>query len=143
MAISSFRNLSDIELCPVLVVLDRRCVPDAIRRIPLILPRLPNTPEWGVRIALVLRELAVAWKPGLVRGLGIFGQAGKHYGQVFSTAAVIAAARVLFVPKFMYDYKSGMADKIEYFGPGYWLWSASMVCAVLAALIRLSMKKPG
>src|SRR6476620_6549794 len=80
MAISSFRNLSDIELCPVLVVLDRRCVPDAIRRIPLILPRLPNTPEWGVRIAVVLRELAVAWKPGLVRGLGIFGQAGKHYG---------------------------------------------------------------
>jgi hypothetical protein len=62
---------------------------------------------------------------------------------VFSTAAVVAAARVFLVPQYMYDYESGMADKIEYLGPGYWLWSASMACALLAALIRLSMPKPG
>lgn len=62
---------------------------------------------------------------------------------VFSAAALVAASRVFSVPKLMYDYESGMADKIEYFGPGYWLWLASMVCALLAALIRLSMRKPG
>jgi hypothetical protein len=62
---------------------------------------------------------------------------------VFSAAALVAASRVFSFPKFMYDYESGMADKIEYFGPGYWLWSASMVCALLAALMYLSMPKPG
>ena len=61
---------------------------------------------------------------------------------IFGTAALVAASRVYWVPKFMYDYESGLADKIEYFGPGYWLWLASMVCALLAALIYLSMPKP-
>jgi hypothetical protein len=61
----------------------------------------------------------------------------------FSTAALVAASRVLSVPQFMYDYESGGADKIEYLDSGYWLWSASMACALLAALIRLSMPKPG
>jgi hypothetical protein len=62
---------------------------------------------------------------------------------VFSTAALVAASRVFWVPQFAYDYKSGMADKIEFFGPGYWFWLTSMVCALLAALIRFSMRMPG
>jgi hypothetical protein len=62
---------------------------------------------------------------------------------VFSTAALITASRVFAVPQFASDYKSGMADKIEYFGLGYWLWLASMVCALLAALIRLRIRIPG
>jgi hypothetical protein len=62
---------------------------------------------------------------------------------VFSTAALVAAARVFSIPELISDYESGGADKIEYLGPGYWLWSASMVCALIAALIRLSMPKPG
>lgn len=60
---------------------------------------------------------------------------------VFSAAAIVAAARVLLVPE-LASYESGTVE-IEHFGPGYWLWSASMVCALLAALIRLSMPKPG
>jgi hypothetical protein len=62
---------------------------------------------------------------------------------VFSTAAAVAAARVFLVPEYMHDYESGMADKIEYPGPGYWLGPASMVCMLFAALIRLNMRKPG
>jgi hypothetical protein len=61
---------------------------------------------------------------------------------VFSTAASVAASRVFSFPKFIYDYESGLPDKIEYFGPGYWFWLASMACALLAALMCLSMPKP-
>jgi hypothetical protein len=61
---------------------------------------------------------------------------------IFSIAALVAASRIQWVPKFMYDYESGMADKIEYFGPGYWLWLTSMVCALLATLMYLIMPKP-
>jgi hypothetical protein len=62
---------------------------------------------------------------------------------LFSSAAAVAAARVFLVPTYMYDYESGMADKIEYLGPGYWFWSASMACALIAAFIRLNNGKPG
>ena len=43
----------------------------------------------------------------------------------------------------MYDYKSGLEDKIEYLDLGYWWWSTSIAFALAAALVRLSQKKPG
>jgi hypothetical protein len=93
----------------------------------LVLDFHTNWP-WLGNLALFAAWLALGLRANIIGG-------------TLGTIALIAGARFFSVSMVTFDYESGMPDKIASFGPGFWLWIASILCALAAAIFQMREKR--
>lgn len=93
----------------------------------LLLDFRTNWP-WLGNLALFAAWLALGLRANIIGG-------------TLGTIALIAGVRFFAVAMVTYDYESGMPDKVASFGLGFWLWIASVLCALSAAIFQLREKR--
>jgi hypothetical protein len=69
------------------------------------------------------------------------GQRWNMIAGILGAIALVAGACFFAVSMVTYDYESGLPDKIFHLGPGFWLWIASMLCALFAAILQFRAKR--
>jgi hypothetical protein len=98
--------------------------------------------------ALILGFLAVMFEPRIhwpwLANLALFAVwfwlvlRVAFLAAIFGAAAVFSALYVLAFPKVITN-KGGVVTPIDSFGPGYWFWLASFICALAAGLALLKI----